>query len=239
MGTPEQPAGRLTWLSSLYGECGTCINHGRVLIHRRLLIAGALALPVAARAGPGRQVKALNWTGVAEVVMGERRLRIHVETRVEPFVPRARSATYLIGQEPRQVRALYLEPDGLWTTPGLNGERTRLPAAQARHEEQQYAIYGFLLMALQRGESGKGLRLTRQHCWPFDYDATEGRVSSASYTVDAPEGTGTIAETIRCADWREVDGLPWPHQLIIDQQPSTGAPSIFTLSLDSMTVEYT
>ena len=201
-----------------------------------MLIAGALALPVAAWAGPAKQVTALNWEGVAELVTPERTLHIHVKTRVEPFVPRARSDTWLIGQEPPQPRALIVEGDEAWMERG--GQRTPLPPAQARHENQQYAIYGFLAIAAERRLTGKGLRLTRADCWPFEYEASEGRVAAATYTVDAPDGNGTIAETIRCSDWREVSGLSWPHQLVIDQKPSTGAASIFKLSLDTMSVEY-
>ncbi|MCW3848432.1 hypothetical protein OF829_14415 [Sphingomonas sp. LB-2] len=238
MGTPEQPEpGRITSLGCLYGECASGINHELAVIGRRALIGGALALPVAAWAGQARRVAALNWEGVAEFVSRAQELSIHVKTRVEPFVPRARSETWLIGRDPRDVRTLIVEGDKGWMERG--GARTPLPAAQGHHENQQYAIYGFLVMAAQRKDSGKGLRLNRADCWPFEYDAADGRVTAATYTVDAPDGNGSIAETIRCSDWRDVSGLSWPHKLVIEQRPSTGAGnSIFSLTLDTMTAEF-
>lgn len=80
MSTPGQPNEGSS--PTLYGECASRINRGRVLIGRRALIAGAIAMPAAARAAGrapddpveralsamgGRallsRVKALSWEG--------------------------------------------------------------------------------------------------------------------------------------------------------------------------------
>ena len=117
-----------------------------------------MALPVAAKAAPVfedqllarvleaaggaallKRVKALNWTGHAQVFLEAsadapaRTIDLGVRTRVEPFV-RARSETWLSGK-PETLRALIIEPDGGFAE--RDGTRTPLPARQALHERQQ------------------------------------------------------------------------------------------------------
>jgi hypothetical protein len=195
-------------------------------------------LPFAAHAASGaREVKALGWTGSAEIGNGDKTIRIGVRTRIEPFV-RARSETWLIGAAPpapEEIRTLIVEPDGGWSE--AKGERKPLPAAQAEHERQQYGIYGYLLMAARRPERGVGLTLAQPGFPPFRYTTDDMLPVSAEYSVTAPEGDGTMAETIRLEG--RVAGAPiaWPSRLRIDFPPG-GFPAWFVLTIDTLDVEF-
>jgi hypothetical protein len=197
-------------------------------ISRRAVIAGALALPVAARAGPARQVKALNWIGTARVEIPGRTLVIEVKTRVEPFV-RARSETRLAGTS--DTRTLIIEPNGGFTE--RDAKRTPLPPAQALHERQQYGLYGYMVRAL--GDMRKDVRnmtYTQQGFPPIDFHFGGDGLGTADYSVDGPEG-GKVAQHLRFSGVIAGGGLQWVRQIDIDQ---AGTP-YFTLELAQFAAE--
>src|SRR4051812_449258 len=121
METPGRPDRAL--LPTLYGAAASSIN-------RRALLTGGLLLPLAARAKwPGdaaTRVKALNWTGNAQIFSGDKTIEITVRTRVEPFL-RARSQSWLAGKL-ETARTMFIGPDQGWVERG--GTRTPLPARQ-------------------------------------------------------------------------------------------------------------
>lgn len=255
MGTPEQPdPGRMTCASSLYGECASRINQGRVLIGRRALIGGALALPVAAQArGWGEEdvltraiaarggralltrVKALNWTGEAKIVVAaDRTITVGVKSRVEPFV-RSHSEYWQPGQAD-STRIMAIEPDTGWVEMG--GKRTTLPPAQAEHERQQYAIYGYMLLALAPAEVRNGAIVTQRAGLPqmrFLSGGETGAIWLGTYVIDSPEGGEKIEEQIIFTGEHIDQGVHWPRTIDITQNQKP----FFTLTIDSFSVELT
>jgi len=215
---------------------------------RRALIAGALALPVAARAGGfapdllaravaaagGRallnRVKALNWTGIARVMAGEKTLEIVVKTRVEPFV-RARSDSFLLNR-PATARTLIIEPDGGFVERA--GVRTPLPERQTRHERQQYGIYGYMLLTQAPAwvEDG-GIRSERPGLPPIRFLTEGDYLAAADYIVSSPDSDGTIAQRFVFEGEMPDKGVHWPQTISIFQNDKP----YFILDLQTFSVE--
>lgn len=187
-----------------------------------------LPLPVAAAEGA---VTAIGWTGRASVQAGERTLQLMVRTRVEPF-RRARSTSWLVAAGPASARTMVIEPEGGWVE--REGERTPLPPRQARHEREQFGIYGYLLRALEAGP-GQGTLTLREPGYPearFQMDG--GGPRAAEYRVSAPEeGRSSIAERFAFSGLIGQDGLRWPRRLTIMQD---GRP-FFTLEIEQLRIE--
>jgi hypothetical protein len=217
-------------------------------ISRRALVVGALALPVAARAGGfegdlldrviaaagGRallsRVKALNWTGLAQVFAGDRTLEIEVKTRVEPFV-RARSETFLQGK-PETARTLIIEPDGGFVERA--GVRTALPARQTEHERQQYGVYGYLLLALAPTRLVDGRIVSQRPGLPSISFLTEGdHLAAADYNVANPDSDATIDQRFLFEGELPDKGVHWPQTITIFQN----AKPYFILDLRTFAVE--
>lgn len=188
-------------------------------------------LPAAARAAillPAG-VRALAWTGRAEVATGKAPLQLDVDTRVEPFV-RARSRSWLRGR-PETARTMVIEPEGGSVERG--GTRTALPPAQTVHERQQFGLYGYMLRA-----SDDLAKEARDHSYreagfpPIDFHFASAGLGAADYTIDGPEG-GKIAQRILFEGLVTDQGIRWPRSLTIVQD---GKPW-FKLVLDRFSVE--
>jgi hypothetical protein len=248
MGTPGQPERGL--IPSLYGESGGVINHGLSAISRRAVLGVALALPVAARAGGfeadlldrviaaagGRallsRVKALNWTGSAQVFVGDQTLAISVKTRVEPFV-RAKSESALVGK-PESGRMLIIEPDGGFVE--RVGVRTALPARQTEHERQQYGVYGYLLLALAPAHlAGDRIVSERPGLPPISFLTEGDYLVAADYNVSSPDSDATINQRFIFEGEMPDKGIHWPRTITILQNDKP----YFILDLDTFSVELT
>lgn len=204
------------------------------------MIAGALAMPVAAQARRfqggnallaramkamgGREllqrVKALNWQATAEVHAGGHDTAIRVETRCEPFGI-ARSVSDLMqASSTLNARTMTITASGGTLQRGR--QTTALPAALAHHERQQYGIYGYMLLAFADTKvEGDRLVAMRPGYPParFGLDA-DARIVSAEYDVDAPAGGGTLRQRYQFADWTSDRGVQWPRLIMIFQNDS-------------------
>lgn len=212
-------------------------------------MAGALALPVSARAGSieadlldrviaaagGRtllsRVKALNWTGFARVCAGDKTLEIRVKTRVEPFV-RARSESFLLNQ-PETARTLIIEPERGFVE--RDGIRTALPARQIEHERQQYGVYGYMLLALAPTRLAlEGRILSQRPGFPPIAFATDGdHIATADYDVDSPDSGAPIAQVFIFEGEYFDKGVRWPQTITVLH---TDKPFL-TLDLETFSVE--
>jgi len=213
------------------------------------MIGAALALPIAAKAGdlPGdglltralkaaggrdklSRVKALRWTGSAQVELPGKSLRLEVETRVEPFV-RARTRSWLEGK-PETARTLVIEPDAGFVE--RNGTRTALPDRQALHERQQYALYGYMLLALAptRAE-GAGLIAERSGLPPVRFLLEGDYLAAADYAVASPDSDGTVPQRFIFEGEYPDQGIHWPQTITIlhSDQP------YFILDIETFSVE--
>ncbi|QNA84122.1 hypothetical protein G4G27_09080 [Sphingomonas sp. So64.6b] len=198
---------------------------------------GAIVDPVARTAAAmGGQhlldrVAAIGWLGAAEVVTPEKTLRLGVETRIEPFV-RARSNSWVMTEGVAKARSLIIEPTGGWME--RDGKRTALPAHQARHEREQYGLYGYMLMRAPTAAAGDRLLAAHPGLPPVSFETgPDGRLSTATYTVFAPDGGEVIQERFTFDGTVNDKGLRWPRRLRIAQN---GVP-FFTLVIDRFMVE--
>lgn len=231
-------------LPPVYGGAAGAIN-------RRQTIAGLALFPVlptlparaddavarAERALGGRaridRVRALSWTGTAEVALPDRILTLGVETRVEPFV-RARSTSWIKAEGKAKARTLVIEPDDGYVL--RDGARQPLPDPLVAHERQQYGLYGHLLLKGRLQVSGADLMSTRDGFPPARLTlSADGRVVGAEMSVTAPDDPGrTIREQVGLDSWSVTNGLAWPRRLAIRQDGKR----YFTLVLDAFAVEF-
>ncbi|WP_404333403.1 hypothetical protein AB2M62_10055 [Sphingomonas sp. MMS12-HWE2-04] len=205
------------------------------------LAAKAAALPRedlldrALRAMGGRaklaRVKALRWTGQAQVMLRDKRLELEIDTRVEPFV-RARSRSWLAGK-PDTARTLIIEPAGGFVE--RSGERKPLPARQTLHERQQYGLYGYMLLALAPTQV-EGGRLTAQHPGlpPVRFELEGDYLAVADYTVASPDSDAVIAQRFLFEGEQPDQGVHWPHTITILQNDKP----YFILDIESFSVEF-
>lgn len=216
-------------------------------------MAGALALPVAARAGGlveddlktraieamgGRglllRIKTLTWEGRGEVVAGGRTVLIKARTRCEPFGA-VSSRTWLADQGPATTRVMTLR-DGKGTVTDVNGKPVDFPPAMAAHEQLQFGIYGYMLLvhAAAQVQDAETLVLRHPRYPPATIAfGTDGLAVSAEYDVTGPDGNATIRQRFLFANWKTVQGVRWPHGLAIFQDDKP----FFTSNLDSFSVE--
>ncbi|MGJ3629857.1 hypothetical protein AB5I41_29090 [Sphingomonas sp. MMS24-JH45] len=153
------------------------------------------------------RVRALAWTGEAEVTLPDRTLVLRVETRIEPFV-RARSTSWVKAQGRATARTLVVEPDDGFLLRG--GARSPLPAAMVAHERAQYGLYGHLLLKGSLRAEGGAIVSTRAGFPEARLTlGPDGRVVSAAMTVpDAEDAAGTIREQIGLDGWSVTRGSP-------------------------------
>lgn len=237
MGTPEQPdEGRSP---TLYGESGGGINRGRFLIHRRALIAGAIAMPVAARAGltPAdvlaaraiaatggerrlKRIKALKWDGIANssIGMGDNIVDHIVQVRVEPF-GQAVSRSWIARAGSWTAKTIVIEADGSGYVEQA-GERTPLSAAHALHERHQFAIYGHMLLVHSQLSTEGDELLSKKDGLPpirFTLDA-DGRPKTARYRFAPSDGGDLVDGSVRLSGRvRSPDRIAWPEIIRISQ----------------------
>lgn len=178
------------------------------------------------------RVRAISWTGTAEVNLPERTLVLGVETRIEPFV-RARSTSWIKAEGKATARALVIEPDAGYVL--RDGKRQPLPEALLAHERQQYGLYGHLLLKGRLQASGADLLSTRDGFAPARLRLSpDGRVVAAEMNVTAPDDPGkTIREQVGLDSWGVTSGLAWPRRLAIRQDGRR----YFTLVVDTFAVE--
>jgi hypothetical protein len=216
------------------------LAHSARMLARRTFLAGcAAALPLPARAAPSAadrllaraieaaggetalaRVRSLHWTGQARIHDGAQVVEIGVDTTVVPFRS-ARSETWLLSQGPASRRAMVLDGADLFLE--RSGVRSAAPAAQARHERQQFALYGLMLLVPLRGHlagvTPQGELVTRHPEAPTTtlvFDAA-ARLVGAENVVDAPQGDGRIAQSIAFEERLESRGVRWPRKLSIRQ----------------------
>jgi hypothetical protein len=176
------------------------------------------------------RVRALRWTGSAEVRTGGKTLHLEVDTRVEPFV-RARSRSWLAGQ-PETARTLIIESDGGFVERG--GTRAPLPERQTLHERQQYGLYGYMLLALAPTRvEGDGLVAERPGLPPVHFLLEGDYLAAADYAVASPDSDATIAQRFILEGEQPDQGIHWPQTITIlrDRNP------YFILDIETFSVE--
>lgn len=163
-----------------------------------------------------RRVRRVDWSGTAVVFDGDRRIDLGIETWWRPFHS-AQSRSWLAAQGPTRAATMTLTPER--ATVDRNGATTVMPAQQARHERQQFALYGYMLLA-QAPTAVVGERLYAAHAGlpPIRFDlGPDGRIARADYRVVAPDNDRTIAEQIVCEGEIASRGIRWPRRLTIAQ----------------------
>lgn len=218
-------------LSPLYGAAIHSIN-------RRLLLAGLIALPVAAHAQKRKKTKepritSLHWEGTSRIFVGNSHISIGVSTTIQPF-GRVRSDSWLVSEGPGKRRTLVIEDNQGWTEGGGGLNRITLPAQQVLHERQQYAAYAYMLEGPPEPPKPKKRKKNEPEPPPV-YDPTitrqvsqdgfppatltflNGKLTYVDMVVDPPQSGPRINERFTLSGEIVSNNIRWPRQITITQ----------------------
>ncbi len=194
--------------------------------------AGRSVLDAAIAAAGGeaalRQVKELDWTGSAVVNAEGKTTEIGVQTVVRPF-KFGRSTSWLKTDGPKAAQTIQAEVGQAWSVNRVTW--SPLPDAQAEHENQQFALYGVMMLAplkdadakVQETAPGKdgtrNLHVEYPNAPAVDlrFDAS-AKLIRAAYSVRDPKGGATpIAQVVEFSGEVTSNGVKWPKRISIRQ----------------------
>ena len=175
-----------------------------------------------------RQVKELYWTGAATVTAAGKTTEIEMETLVRPFTF-ARTTSWPKGAARKGARSIQAEYGEAWTIQSVSW--TPLPAAQAENENQQFGLYGVMLLTSLKdpgtkvtetapGKDGThNLHVEHAGAPPIDLRLdVAGRLIRAENLVRDP--TGGIVPLSQVATFSgsmTSNGVTWPKRISIQQ----------------------
>jgi hypothetical protein len=188
-----------------------------------------------------KSVKSLRWQGTARIFAAERIVEIGVATEVMPFAS-ARSDSWLLADGPEKKRSLFLDGEQGWSV--RNGQRSPMPEAMRVHEQQQFAIYGLMLLvgvcavrsptahADYPGLTAVAVEHRSAPPTTLYFDAAH-RLAAASNRVTDPEDiTKSIPQRFEFVGEMVVRGVPWPRIIRIRQNDAP----YFELTLNELII---
>lgn len=173
------------------------------------------------------RVKELAWTGTATVNAEGKTTEIQVDTIVRPFTY-GRSTSWAKGER-KATRTIQAEFGQAWTNERFSW--TPVPEAQAVHENQQFALYGAMLLVGLKdpgvkvtetapGKDGtRNLHVEHPSAPPMDlrFDGS-GKLIQASDSVRDPKGgAAPIPQVITFSGEMTSNGVKWPKRITITQ----------------------
>jgi hypothetical protein len=194
--------------------------------------AGRSVLDAAIEAAGGeaalRKVKELGWTGGATLNADGQTTVIEMETIVRPFTW-ARTTSWPKAEGEKAARTIQAEQGKAWQITKVVW--TPMPVAQAEHENQQYSLYGVMMLvglkdagvAVQETAPGKdgsrNLHVEHPKAPPIDlrFDSA-GRLIRAAFSVSDPKGAAApLAQVVEFSGEMISNGVKWPKQITIRQ----------------------
>jgi hypothetical protein len=194
--------------------------------------AGKSVLDAAIDAAGGQaalsKVRELDWSGAATVNAGGKTTELLVQTIVRPFTF-GRSTSWPKDQTEKQAKTIQMDFGKAWSVNRVTW--TPMPPAQEKHEIQQYALYGVMMLSTLKEpgvkvtETAPGMDGTRnlhvEHpkAPPTDlrFDAS-GKLVHASNSVVDPEGKGPdIKQEIDFSGEVVSNSVKWPQKISIKQ----------------------
>ena len=198
--------------------------------------AGKSVLEAAIEAAGGEaalsKVKELDWTGTAVVNADGKTTEIEVQTVVRPLTY-ARTTSWPKAEGEKAARTIQAEFGRAWTVNRVVW--TPMSEAEAAHENQQYALYGLMLLAPLKdaaatvkeapvGPDGtRAIQITHPKAQPteLEFDSS-GKLVRAGFSVRDPKGgAADIVQIARFSGEIVSNGVKWPKRITIEQN---GAP---------------
>ena len=205
--------------------------------------AGKSVLDAAIEAAGGEaalgKVKELDWSGTATVTAEGKTTEIELQTIVRPLTY-ARTTSWPKAEGEKAARTLQVEFGHAWTVNRVTW--TPMKEAEAEHENQQYALYGLMLLTPLKdgsatvkeapvGSDGtRAIQVTHPKAAPteLEFDAS-GKLVRAGFTVRNPKGGADIVQIVKFSGEIVSNGVKWPKRITIEQN---GAP-YFDLTIAS------
>lgn len=204
--------------------------------------AGKSVLDAAIDAAGGEaalsQVKELDWTGTAIVTADGKTTEIEVQTIVRPFTY-ARTTSWPKAEGEKAARTIQAEFGKAWTVNRVVW--TPMSEAESAHENQQYSLYGLMLLTPLKdasvtvreapaGSDGtRALQVVHPKAAPaeLEFDSS-GKLVRAGFSVRDPKGgAADIVQIVKFSGEIVSNGVKWPRRITIEQN---GAP-YFDLTL--------
>jgi hypothetical protein len=198
--------------------------------------AGKSVLDAAIEAAGGEaalsKVKELDWTGTAVVNADGKTTEIEVQTVVRPL-SYARTTSWPKAEGEKAARTIQAEFGRAWTVNRVTW--TPMTEAEAAHENQQYALYGLMLLAPLKdaaatvkeapvGTDGtRAIQITHPKAQPteLEFDSS-GKLVRAGFSVRDPKGgAADIVQIAKFSGEIVSNGVKWPKRITIEQN---GAP---------------
>jgi len=226
---------------SVLGACTTTDTGGKAQAAAATpakadVYAGKSVLDAAIDAQGGQaalaKAKELDWSGAATINAGGKTTEVELQTIVRPFTF-GRTTSWEKGQSEKQAKTIQMDFGKAWSVNRVTW--TPMPAAQEKHEIQQYSLYGVMLLSSLKepgvkvtetapGKDGtRNLHVENPKAPPMDlrFDAS-GKLVKASYSVVDPEGKGPdIKQDVDFSGEVVSNGVKWPQKISIKQN---GAP---------------
>lgn len=234
---------RSTWIAllaasslSVLGACASTGSGGAAQADatpaKADVYAGKSVLDAAIDAAGGQaaltKAKELDWSGTATVNAGGKTTELEVQTIIRPFTF-ARSTSWEKGQTEKQGKTIQMDFGKAWSVSRVTW--TPMPAAQEKHEIQQFSLYGVMTLASLKepgvkvtetapGKDGtRNLHVEHPKAPPMDlrFDAS-GKLVHAAYSVVDPEGKGAdIKQEVDFSGEITSNGVKWPQKISIKQ----------------------
>ncbi|HEY7797186.1 MAG TPA: hypothetical protein VIA80_00355, partial [Hyphomonadaceae bacterium] len=197
--------------------------------------AGKSVLDAAIEAAGGEaalsKVKEIDWTGSATVNAEGKTTEIEVQTIVRPLTY-ARTTSWPKAEGEKAARTIQVEFGRAWTVNRVTW--TPMAEAEAAHENQQYALYGLMLLTPLKDASAtvkeapvgsdgtRAIQVTHPKAAPteLEFDAS-GKLVRAGFTVRNPKGGADIVQIAKFSGEVVSNGVKWPKRITIEQN---GAP---------------
>ena len=174
------------------------------------------------------KVKELAWTGAATVTAAGKTTEIEMETLLRPFTF-ARTTSWPKGAARKGARSIQAEYGEAWTIQGVSW--APMPAPQAENENQQFGLYGVMLLTSLKDPSAKvtetapgkdgtrNLHVEHAGAPPVDlrFDAA-GKLVRAEDSVRDPTGAAApLRQVATFSGTMTSNGVAWPKHISIQQ----------------------
>jgi hypothetical protein len=190
---------------------------------------GVIDAGIAAMGGEAalKQVKELYWTGSATVTAAGKTTEIDMETIVRPFTF-ARTTSWPKGAR-KGARSIQAEYGEAWTIQSVSW--TPLPAAQAENENQQFALYGVMLLTSLKDSGAKvtetapgkdgtrNLHVEHAGAPPIDlrFDGAGKLIRAEDSVRDPTGGAAPLQQVATFSGSMTSNGVTWPKKISIQQ----------------------
>jgi hypothetical protein len=175
-----------------------------------------------------KAVKEVDFSGTATVNAEGKMTEIEAQTIVRPFTF-ARSTSWPKGQKEESAKTIQMDFGKAWSVSRVTW--TPMPLAQEKHEIEQFAIYGAMMLTTLKepgvkvtetapGKDGtRNLHVERPNTPAMDlrFDASGKLIRIADSVTDPKDAAKSIPQVVELSGEVVSNGVKWPQRIVIKQ----------------------